>query len=39
MKKVFLSLLVALLAVSSVFAGGSAESVPAGVSDAAACNI
>ena len=36
MKKVFLSLLVALLAVSSVFAGGSSESAPAGVSDAAA---
>lgn len=36
MKKVFLSLLVALLAVSSVFAGGSSESAPAGVSDVAA---
>ena len=36
MKKVFLSLLVALLAVSSVFAGGTSEAASAGVSDAAA---
>lgn len=36
MKKVLLSLLVALLAVSSVFAGGSSETVPAGQSGAAA---